>query len=336
MKDVGNRVADQLGARRTPEVFLLDAKRTIRYHGRIDDQYLVGLSRDNPKRRDLAEAIGELLADQPVSVPTTEVLGCHIGRISKIEPSGNVTYANQISRIFNKRCVECHRDGEIAPFSLTSYDEIMGWEDTIVEVIEDKRMPPWFANPNHGKFHNDARLSPEEKELVYQWVENGMPKGDKKDLPEPPTFIEGWRMPRPDQVIHVSEKPISVQAEGVIEYKYLRVDPGWDEDKYITASEARPGNTSVVHHIIAYVITPEMQDLNFEKTQMLVGYAPGSDPNILRDGIAMHVPAGSQLLFEMHYTPNGSKQEDHSYIGLKFTDKSKVKRILRGAVAIQP
>ncbi|MCA9213246.1 MAG: redoxin domain-containing protein [Planctomycetales bacterium] len=336
LKDTANRIADQLGAERTPEVFLLDKERRIRYHGRIDDQYLVGLSREEPKRRDLAEAINELLDGKSVSVASTEVVGCHIGRVSKVEPTGDITYTKHIAQIFNKRCVECHRDGEIAPFTLTSYDDVIGWEDTIVEVIEDKRMPPWFANPDHGKFHNDARLSDEEKELIFTWVENGMPQGDPTDMPPPPTFVKGWRIPKPDQIIHCSEQPVFVKAQGVIDYKYFEIDPGWTEDKYITAAEARPGTSSVVHHIIAYVRPPGTEEFDFKHAQMVVGYAPGSDPTLLRNGVAMRVPAGSKLLFEMHYTPNGSEQTDHSYIGIKFTDKSKVTKELRGGVAIQP
>ena len=92
-----------------------------------------------------------MLDGKEVSVATTEAVGCHIGRVKDIEPSGEVTYSNQISRIMNKRCVECHREGELAPFPLLSYDDVIGWEDTIVEVISDNRMPPWFADPAHGR-----------------------------------------------------------------------------------------------------------------------------------------------------------------------------------------
>ena len=168
LKDLGNKVADQFKAERTPEVFLLDQDRQVRYHGQIDDQYGVGIIRDNAEQEYLKDAIEQLLANKEVTTAETEVIGCHIGRVNKTEPSGDITYSNQIVRIFNKRCVECHRDGELAPFTLTSYEDVLGWEDTICEVIADNRMPPWFANPEHGKFRNDCRLSEEEKELVYQ------------------------------------------------------------------------------------------------------------------------------------------------------------------------
>ncbi len=331
LKDVGNRVADQFKAERTPEVFLLDEHRHVRYRGRIDDQYLVGLSRDKVRRQDLAIAIDELLAGNDVSVAKTDAIGCHIGRVSKTEPHGDVTWSKQIVRIFNKACVECHRSGEIAPFPLTKYDDVIGWEDTILEVIADNRMPPWFANPKHGTFSNDARLSDDEKQLIRTWVDNGMPEGNTSELPEPPKFVKGWRMPQPDQVIKIRETAFEIPAEGIVDYQYFSVDPGWEEERYITAVEARPDNVAVVHHIIAYVVPADSKGRKGRDRRMLVGYAPGSTPQVLEDGTAIHIPAGSKLVFELHYTPNGTKQTDLSYIGVKFTDKSKVKKLLHGA-----
>jgi peroxiredoxin len=336
LKDRNNRLADLLEAERTPEVVLVDAERQIRYRGRIDDQYIVGRARHEVRRRDLAIAIGELLDGRDVSVPSTEPVGCHIGRVRHREPKGEITYASHVAAIFNNRCRECHRRGEIAPFELTRYEDVLGWEDTILEVIADNRMPPWFANPDHGVFANDARLSEKEKEIIRTWVDNGMPPGDLSQVPDPPKFVEGWRMPEPDQIIHWRPKPFKVQAEGVVDYQYYEVDPGWDEDKYIVAAEARPDRTDVVHHIIAYVVPGDADEEQKRRSRrMLVGYAPGSQPNVMEDGIAMRVPAGSKLLFEMHYTPNGTATEDLSYIGVKFTDKQKVRKLLHGGLAIE-
>ena len=332
LKDVGNRVADAMGASRTPEVFLIDADRIVRYHGRIDDQYGVGYSRERTVQPDLSLAIDQLLAGETIEVPETEVVGCHIGRAQKSEPTGEITYTEHIAAIFNARCVSCHREQEIAPFTLQSYDDIIGWEDTILEVINDQRMPPWFANPNHGSFANDARMTDGEKELIATWIDNGMPQGDPARLPEPPEFATGWKIPKPDQVIQMNDQAFRVPAEGVVDYKRFVIDPGWDEDKYIYAAEARPDNRSVVHHILVYIIPPQERGVDLRK--VLVGYAPGGLPILLNDGVAIHVEAGSKLLFEMHYTPNGYETEDLSYAGVCFVDKSKVKKLLRGGVAI--
>jgi peroxiredoxin len=332
LKDVGNRVADAIGAERTPEVFLLDADRIVRYHGRIDDQYGVGYSRERTVHPDLAVAIDQLLAGESISVPQTEVVGCHIGRVQASNPTGEITYSEHIAAIFNARCVRCHREQEIAPFALQRYEDILGWEDTILEVIDDGRMPPWFADPSHGKFANDARLTDREKQLIATWVENGMPQGDPELLPEPPQFTTGWQIPEPDQVIKMREKPFRVPSEGVVDYQRFVVDPGWKEDKYIYAAEARPDNRSVVHHILVYVIPPGERGVDLRK--VLVGYAPGGVPISLDDGVALHVEANSKLLFEMHYTPNGYATDDLSYAGVCFVDKSKVKKLLRGRIAI--
>lgn len=332
LKDLGNRVADAMGAKRTPEVFLIDGDHKIRYHGRIDDQYGVGYSREREAEPELTLAIDQLLAGTEIVNPVTKAVGCHIGRIKKVQPIGEVTFSKHIAPILNNHCVSCHRDGEIAPFTLGCYDDVLGWEDTILEVIDDNRMPPWSADPNHGSFANDPRLSDHERELIETWVENGMPQGDASDLPPAPKFVSGWQIDEPDQVIKMRDRVFQVPAEGIVDYQRFVVDPGWNEDKYIVSAEARPDCRSVVHHILVYVIPPGKKRRDVR--QIVAGYAPGSPPLILEDGVAIRVEAGSKLLFEMHYTPNGSQQDDLSYLGLRFTDKKNVRKLLRGAVAI--
>jgi peroxiredoxin/mono/diheme cytochrome c family protein len=257
LKDVGNQVADAAGAVRTPEVFLLDKDRVVRYHGRVDDQYGVGYIKPEATRADLKMAIDELLAGGQVSVPQTPAPGCFIGRARTATESSDVTYSKQISRIFQQRCIECHREGAIAPFALTSYEDAAGWAETVLEVIQDQRMPPWHASPEHGDFANDARMPEAEKELVAAWVKAGMPKGDEKDLPNPPTFAEGWRIPKPDLVLEMSDD-YAVPAEGEVPYQYFVMDPQLTEDKWVVAAECLAGNPTVVHHIIAFVIPPEV------------------------------------------------------------------------------
>ena len=197
LKDVGNVIADQFEAERTPQVFLLDADRKIRYQGRFDDQYSVGEVRDKASKHFLRNAIEEIMEGEEVSVSETEVVGCHIGRVQKTEPTGDITYAKHIAPLFNARCVECHRDGELAPFPLTTYDDIIGWEETICEVIEDNRMPPWFANPEHGEFKNDCRLSEEKK----TWSSSGSitvcPKAMTKTYLSRPSFPKVGESPSP-------------------------------------------------------------------------------------------------------------------------------------------
>lgn len=257
LKDVGNVVADQFGAQRTPEIYVLDRDRVVVFHGRVDDQYGVGYLRPEATRHDLKEALEELLAGKSVSVAQTATPGCLIGRLRSTDSGSDVTYSKQIARIFQGRCVECHRSGQIAPFSLTSYEEAAGWADTIVEVVRDQRMPPWHASPEHGDFVNDAKLTSEEKELLYAWAEAGAPEGNASDLPEPRAFAEGWRIPEPDLVMEMSED-YDVPATGEVPYQYFVLDPKLTEDKWISAAECIAGNPQVVHHNIAFIVPPDI------------------------------------------------------------------------------
>jgi len=311
-----------LKAERTPEVFVLDEARSIQYQGRIDDQYAIGVTRKAPTRDDLADAIQSIIQGKMPSVASAPSVGCVIGRQNRTQPHGEINFTKHIAPILNARCVECHRTGEIAPFPLTSFQETVGWESTIAEVIREERMPPWNANPKFGHFKNDSRLTSEEKLHVLTWIENGCPEGNSADLPEPPTFATGWRMPSPDVIIPMRDEPFAVPATGVVDYQYFEVDPKFTEDKYVIASEARPSNAAVVHHIIAFLILPGKKSTDLGT--ILIGYSPGTSPLIYPHGAASCIPAGSKILFEVHYTPNGSEQLDRSYIGLKFIDASSV------------
>ncbi len=331
VKDLGNKLADQVGAQRTPEVVVLDRDRVVRYVGRIDDQYgfKTGAGYVKPKltERYLASALGEVLAGKPVSHPVTKAEGCLIGRV-KHEPRGDVTYAGQVAKILQDRCVECHRDGEVAPFSMTSYEEVVGWAEMMGEVVSEGRMPPWYADPRHGHFSNDARLTDAEKSTLATWIKNGCPEGDKSQMPAPREFARGWQIGEPDQVFYMSDTPYTVPAEGVVEYQFFTVDPGWTEDKWIQATEARPGDRSVVHHIIVFAKGKDGGD-DFSSRGGLSGYAPGTPPHKYPIGTAVFVPAGSQLVFQLHYTPNGSERKDRSAVAFKFADPKTVKQTLR-------
>ena len=260
LKDLNQVVADRVGATRTPEIIVLDKARAIRYRGRIDDQYGLlknaNFQRKEPTRRDLAVALDELLAGKPVSQPSTEFTGCLIGRDRKPAPTSEITYTKHVARILNENCVFCHRAGQIAPFTLTSYEDAAGWAGMIEEVTSSGRMPPWHADPQFGHFENDARLSDEDKATLSRWVAAGAPEGDAKDLPAPPKFTDGWMISEPDQVIYMAEKPFDVPATGVVDYQNFIADPGWTEDKWLSAIEPRPGNHSVVHHILIFVLPP--------------------------------------------------------------------------------
>ena len=320
-----------MGAMRTPEVFVLDQQRLIRYWGRIDDQYGVGYIRSAPEQHDLQNAIEELLAGKEVTLPVNRAVGCIIGRVREPEANAEVTYSKQIARVLQKHCVECHREGEIAPFELTEYEEVAGWAEMIEEVVRQERMPPWFASPDHGHFRNERRMNAEEKQLIYDWVAAGAPQGNVAELPEPRTWVTGWQLPRePDFVAPITDEPFVVPAEGSVDYQYFQLDPGFEEDKWVSAIEIQPGNRAVVHHVLMF--SGEAGDLERDIRRKFRGgvrgydgiYIPGQRVKPYPQGTAKRIAAGSQLVFQVHYTPIGTEQQDQCRVGMLFADPSEV------------
>ena len=330
LKDPGNKIADLFGAERTPEVFVLNNKFEIVYQGVIDDQYTYGVQQAKAKNHYLRDALDAIVKNETIAIAKTEAVGCIIGRQLTSSPTSDITFHNQISRIFQNKCVRCHRSGELAPFALEDHDEVAGWAGMIEEVVREKRMPPWHADAEPGHFKNDARLTEDEKNLIFKWVEAGAPAGDIADAPAKIKFADGWQIGVPDQIIKMRNRPFRVPATGTVEYKYFRVDPKFTEDKWIKAAECRPGNRGVVHHIIVGVQGKgEFGDNHGEEaleSEWIAATAPGAPPMVLPDGYAKFVPAGSKLIFQMHYTPNGTKQSDLSEIGLVFAKPDEVKK----------
>ena len=318
-KDFDNVIADQFNVRRTPEVIVVDQSRKIRYRGRVDDQYLPGVSRNRPERHDLKIAIKELLADKPVSVPQTAPEGCLLGRVTQPVANATVTWCNQVSRVLKKHCVECHHAGDIGPFSLTDYDEAIGWGDMMIEVIDNQRMPPWHADPKIGKFTNGRHMPKADKQIIKDWVEQGMPFGESSKLPAPTKFASGWQLERePDRVIAMRDRPFMVPADGTVEYQYFVIDPGFEEDVWVANAEVIPGNRSIVHHSIVFIRPPDGTE--FTGIGWLGAYVPGQRLPATEPNLARRIPKGSRLVFQQHYTPNGTAQSDITKVGLLFAD----------------
>jgi hypothetical protein len=229
-----------------------------------------------------------------------------------------------VARILQQNCQECHRPKQIGPMALLSYGDARAWAGTIKEVVQDGRMPPWHADPQHGKFSNDRRLSPEDKKMLLAWIDQGCPKGDDKDLPPKREFTEGWRIGKPDMVFTMDTEvtvPATAPKSG-IPYKHIIVPTGFKEDRWVQAAEAQAGNRAVVHHILVYIFDPKKGRLERTVdgigTGLLVAFAPGDQPLRLEPGAAKKLPKDSVLVFQMHYTPNGTEQTDRSSVGLIF------------------
>ncbi|MFL5338798.1 MAG: redoxin domain-containing protein [Gemmataceae bacterium] len=347
LKDSSQHVAELFDARRTPEAFVLDGKRVVRYRGRIDDQFAVDVNRKEPTKSELKDALDAMLAGKPVAVAETEVAGCLITRGRKLAAKGTVTFAGDVAKILQKNCQECHRPGQIGPMPLLTYEDAEGWSAMIREVVADRRMPPWYADPKIGHFSNDRSLPERDRETLLAWIDQGCVRGDSHDLPPAAQFPSEWRIGKPD-VVFTMPRPFDVPAEMPrfgISYKYFVIETNFAEDMWVERAEARAGSPEVVHHVIAFVVPPKGSDeaqppgppllppvpgvaAEASRATVLCGTAPGDMPLILRPGFARKIPAGARIVLQMHYTPNGKAQSDASSIALVFAKKPPEYRVL--------
>lgn len=265
--------------------------------------------------------------------------------------SGIPTFSRDVAPILQDHCQSCHRPGEIAPMSFMTYKQVRPFAAAIKEAVSLRKMPPWFADPHYGTFSNDRRLSERDIDTLVRWVKSGAAEGDPKDLPPPKHFIEGWNIKQPDMVLQMPAT-FQVPETGVLEYQYVLVPGKFDEDTWVQMAEVRPGNRAVLHHVIAFVrppgskwlasikpgvpYVPTKEESEMSDAAFLVGYAPGVPAMTLAPGRAKLIKAGSDIIFQMHYTTNGHAGTDRTSIGLNIIDSATVKeRVLTVAATTQ-
>ncbi len=341
LKDPGQQLANQMGATRTPEVCVLDGENRLRYRGRIDDQFGVGYTKEKASKSELVAALDSILAQEEVALPLAPASGCLIGRgprnLEKTEPDSIVTYAEHVRPILQARCVNCHHEGDIGPMDLCNYDDASSWSDMIVEVIDDNRMPPWHASPKHGSFRNDRSLPEQDIATIKKWVLNGSPRGDKSLESAPTDFVIGWQLPRePDIVIPMADKAFEVPAQGEVRYQYFVADPKVTEDTWVNGMEIVPGNRETVHHILVFVRPKGSNQRGAGGDRgFLAGYVPGTRVEWMPTGMAKRIPANSELVFQIHYTPNGTAQSDMSKVGFWVADPKTITHEVQTTSSVQ-
>lgn len=320
--DPDGRIGAHLQVKVSTEVFVIDAAHTLRYRGAVDDQF--GITYSNPVVRNhyLRDAIEDVLAGEDVAVEETQASGCHLQTIETMLPERELTYNTRISRLVQKNCVTCHRTGGIAPFPLDSYEQVYGFREMIKYMVTERLMPPWYASPEHGQWANDRSLSDVDRRDLLAWIDAGAPEGEETIAPLARHFVEGWQLEEePDAVIQIPE-PEEIPAEGVLDYRYVYVKTDFDEDKWIEKAEAMPTNPqggysgAVTHHIILYLEEPEAE----RRGNFIVGWAPGVPPMDYPEGAAKLLPKGAWVMFELHYTPNGTATTDQTRVGFTFAD----------------
>lgn len=234
------------------------------------------------------------------------------------------TFSKDIAPIFYQRCVECHRTGAIAPMPLMTFEDARPWARSIKQKVVGRVMPPWGADPHIGKFANDPSLTDAEIATVSAWVDAGAPEGNRADLPTPPAFVEGWAIGKPDLVFKMRE-PFAVPADGTVPYTYITIPTDLKEDIWIKGVEFKPSDRRVVHHIISDLVEGNGQpapkptptrDRSRKEVGGLGGYVPGRLDNMFEEGVARKIPAGADIVLQMHYTTIGQPINDQTEIGI--------------------
>jgi len=260
------------------------------------------------------------------------------------------TFYKNVLPVLQDHCQICHRLGEVAPTPLETYEQARSQAQAVAQAVEMKMMPPWFADPRYGHFANDPSLTEQQIATIVAWAEADAPAGDPHDAPPPRNWSAGWNIPQPDLVLKMP-KPVSIPAHGEVEYTYEIVPTHFAQDQWVQMSEFRPGSPAHVHHAVVYIRPPdspwlrhapvgepftastltdpaERRQAHETTSDLLLVYAPGSSPDQWPDGMAKFAPAGSDLVFQMHYTTNGAADEDQTSIGLVFAKTRPKQRVV--------
>ena len=266
------------------------------------------------------------------------------------QPTFYPTFYKDVQPILEQHCQMCHRRGEIAPMPLETYEQAQHWSAGIARMVQSKRMPPWFADPRYGHFANDPSLTAQQIQTLVAWNDAQAPAGNPKDAPPALTWSAGWNIPAPAAVIQM-QKAVALPAHGDVEYTYEIVPTKFSQDQWVEMSEVRPSSREHVHHAVVYIRPPgsswlrnapigtpftaadmtdeqDRRDANWTTSDILLVYAPGSSPDRWGAGMAKFVPAGSDLVFQMHYVTNGHQATDRTSIGLVFAKQPPSQRVL--------
>jgi len=252
------------------------------------------------------------------------------------------TFNHDVAPIIYRNCSPCHRPGEAAPFSLLSYQDVAKKAKMIAKVTGSHIMPPWKAEPASYAYRDERRLTADEIALIQAWVKDGMTEGNAAEKPEPPKFASGWMLGEPDLVV---EMPAAyhVPAEGPDIYRNIAIALGLSDDKWVTAIDMRPSARAVVHHVLyfadpngrAHQKPPQGGEPGFSGMRAggasipLGGWALGAQPHFFPEGLALHLPKGSDLVIQYHFHPTGKPETEKSLIGLYFAKQAPQRTLTR-------
>ena len=216
--------------------------------------------------------------------------------------------------------------------SLLTYAESRPWAKAIREVVIQRKMPPWFADPRFGRFANDRSLSKKQIDMIADWVESGALEGNPKEAPPPRQWPQGWNLGDPDTIFEMP-KAFPLPARGAIEYQYVILPTRFTEGRWVEKVEVRPSDRAAVHHAVVYIREPGSEWLkgrpggeafalpiakSLTTSDILMVYTPGNSFDSWKPGMAKLIKAGSDLILQMHYTATGKAGTDRTQIGVVF------------------
>jgi hypothetical protein len=261
------------------------------------------------------------------------------------------TFSRDVWPILQSRCITCHQPGEIAPMAFTSYQKVRPWARAIREAVLSGSMPPWHAARNTAHaFRNDRSLTRAEIATLAAWADSGSPEGTPIPEFHPARREDTWKLGTPDVIVRVPG--FQVPKNGLLPYSFVIVPLHFEHDTWIRAAEFRIDHPAVIHHINAFARAPQSSYLAgfasnqiftptvaergkrrdgekiFNRRELLLGYEPGYFAGPWLENGAKLIKAGSDVVFEMHYSPNGTAVTDNSEFGLYFAKAPPTYRIV--------
>ncbi len=347
VQDRDGSITRRFAAQVTPEVFVYDAQRQLRYHGRIDDQYAArGKRNARHATNELRDAVTAVLDGKPVAVAQADAVGCPVPTPPDATPP---SYTRDVAPILRSNCVGCHRPGQVGPFALETYDQARKRASDIASVTTERMMPPWKPAADFGPaLKHSKALTGDEIALLARWAEGGATEGKAEDLGPAPVFSSDWALGTPDLVVQTPEDYV-IPAQGEDIYRCFVIPTDLPDDKYISAIEYHPGNRKIVHHVLGYVDKSGGARIKDEREPGpgymcfggpgvpthgdLGGWAPGTEPSFLPAGVGRSLPKKADLVVQVHYHPSGKPETDRTTVGLYFS-KAPIKQTLHWNAAL--
>ena len=328
-------VARGLGITRTAETFVINPKNwELVYRGPLNDRLGYERQKLEADAHYVVDAIDSIRNQTSFDVEVEGAKGC---LINIEEANSEISYVNEVVPVLQENCMNCHTQGGIGPWAMSSYEMVRGFAPMMREVLRTNRMPPWHADPHIGEWSNDRGITADEKKLLVDWIESGSPRGPGEDPLPALASVEveeaevGWPSGVPDLIVNVPA--YEVPASGVVDYQTYEIASDLEEGVWVKGLDVKPGNTNVVHHLLVGSIEADNPSGGSVFDNYIGGYAPGTrGGRFLPEDTGIYISPGSKYAVQMHYTPYGKAVVDETQIGIYLHDEPPKSYLRHGVV----